>query len=235
MTASACRGLSGERHVLEQQLERNREIARLQMFSPDAHLNVGATLALLGKHAEAVLSFRRVLELSPEHVSGHLDLAYSLLALGEYAEGWHHFEWRLRRIPPGQLPPWQLLRPEETGAGASWGTTVLVHCEQGYGDTIMFSRFLPLLARAGYEVIVSCQPPLASLVASVSGVNRVILHGELLPRCDRQVLLLTLPFLFSATLETLPADIPYIQARKELKEAWKARIEEKLAASYIFP
>lgn len=235
MTASACRGLSGERHVLEQQLERNREIARLQMFSPDAHLNVGATLALLGKHAEAVLSFRRVLELSPEHVSGHLDLAYSLLALGEYAEGWHHFEWRLRRILPGQLPPWQLLRPEETGAGASCGTTVLVHCEQGYGDTIMFSRFLPLLARAGYEVIVSCQPPLASLVASVSGVNRVILHGELLPRCDRQVLLLTLPFLFSATLETLPADIPYIQARKELKEAWKARIEEKLAASYIFP
>lgn len=219
-------GRPAERELLEQQLGRHREIARLHNSLPDAHLDVGASLALLGRHDEAVESFRRVLELDGDHIVGHLNLAYSLLALGNYSEGWHHFEWRLLKLDPSRLPPWPMLRREEI-EGRQNGTSLLVHCEQGYGDTIQFSRFLPLLSAAGYRITVSCQPPLVSLMASVAGVNEVVPHGELLPACDRQVLLLSLPHLFSTTLETVPGHVPYLGAREPLKDAWKTALERK--------
>lgn len=220
-------GQSNERQLLEQQLESHLDILRLNAGCPDAHLDVGVSMALLGRYDEAAASFRLVLELDNENVAAHLNLAYSLLALGDYSEGWQHLEWRLRRIPAGQLPPYPMLRHGQLGTDPK-DTSVMVHCEQGFGDTIMFSRFLPLLADAGYQVVVSCQPPMASLIASIDGVSRVVLHGELLPRCDRQVLLLSLPYLFSTTIERLPTGIPYLRVSEQFKEAWKARIEKNM-------
>ncbi len=219
--------ISSNRLSLEQSLEHYNQAVINDGSCPDAHLNVGTSLSLLGKFHEAAASFRKVIVLDPGHVTGHINLAYSLLALGEYSEGWQHFEWRLRRIPAGQIPPLPFLSPEQLGSHPV-GTSVLVHCEQGYGDTIMFCRFLPLLADAGYRIIISCQPSLATLMASVSGVKEVILHGELLPRCDYQVLLLSLPYLLSATLKTLPANIPYMFAREQLKIKWEDRVEIRL-------
>lgn len=224
---------SAERCRLEQLLESKRLEARRNGASPDAHLDVGAALALLGRDAEAAQVFRHVLELDSEHVAGHLNLAYSLLAIGEYSDGWEHFEWRLRRLPPELLPPWPMLHKSTLGSHPA-GSTVLVHCEQGYGDTILFSRFLPLLAEAGYQVIVSCQPPMAALVASVPGVSRVIPHGDPLPVCDLQTLLLSLPGLFSATLESLPVSIPYLVPGRRNLENWKKRLEEKMRQHDFF-
>lgn len=222
---NACgRTMSGERRLLERQLASHLEMVRLQPSCPDAHLDVGAALALLGRYDEAIVSFRRVLELDAGHVAGHLNLAYSLLSLGECLEGWRHLEWRLQRIPGGQLPPGPLLRSEELGTHPS-GTSVLVHCEQGFGDTILFSRFLPMLAEAGYRVVVSCQPPMCRLIASIPGVNQVIPHGEMLPVCELQTLMLSLPWLFSMTMETLPDNIPYIVPRQSRIDEWKNRLD----------
>lgn len=216
--------MSGERRLLERQLASHLEMVRLQPSCPDAHLDVGAALALLGRYDEAIVSFRRVLELDAGHVAGHLNLAYSLLSLGECLEGWRHLEWRLQRIPGGQLPPGPLLRSEELGTHP-YGTSVLVHCEQGFGDTILFSRFLPMLAEAGYRVVVSCQPPMCRLIASIPGVNQVIPHGEMLPVCELQTLMLSLPWLFSMTMETLPDNIPYIVPRQSRIDEWKNRLD----------
>jgi len=224
-TALANVGYSRERQLLEQQLEQNMAMVRMNANCPDALLDVGASLALLGRHAEAAASFRRVLELNADHVAGHLNLAYSLLALGEYSEGWQHLQWRLHRIPAGQIPPWPMLSHEQLGTHPH-GTSVLVHCEQGYGDTIQFTRFLPMLVEAGYLVIVSCQPPMASLVASIRGVNQVVQHGEQLLTCDLQVLLLSLPRLFDATLKTLPVQIPYLAPRQQRIDAWRCRLDK---------
>jgi len=218
---------SVERRALEHQLEKLREHVRLNASSPDAHLDLGASLALLGRYAEAADSFRHVLKLENDHIGGHLNLAYSLLALGEYSEGWRHFEWRLKRIPPGQLPPWPILGRENLGTHPP-GTSVMVHCEQGYGDTIQFSRFLPLLADAGYRVIVSCQSPVAPLVASICGVSNVVRHGETLPCCELQIPLLSLPGIFATTLDSIPVNIPYLLPRSWLVETWKERVNEKM-------
>lgn len=227
-------GCFEERTALELLLKAHRKALYLNVSCPDSHLDFGAALALLGRHEEAVAAFRKVLTLNANHVSGHLNLAYSLLALGEYSEGWQLFEWRLQRIRPGQLPPWPMLQRNELGTHRK-GSSLSVHCEQGYGDTIMFSRFLPLLADAGYRIVISCQPPLSSLVASLRGVSQVVPHGELLPVCDLQIPMLSLPYVFSTTVETIPTGIPYLFAGDHLKEAWKSNIEQKIAADVISP
>ena len=218
---SSC--YSHERLLLEQLLEDHQQMVQQNLLSPDAHLDLGATQALLGNEQEAAASFRRVLELDPEHVAAHLNLAYALLALGDYNQGWRHFEWRLHRITPGQIPPWPMLQPNTIGTHLA-GSTVLVHCEQGFGDTIQFARFLPLLAQAGYRVIVSCQVPVASLMASINGVSLVVAHGEPLPVCQIQVLLLSLPYLFSTTLETVPNLTPYFVPHTRQIDGWRARL-----------
>lgn len=216
---------SGERRVLECLLEANLKVMNLNMSDPDAHLNVGASYALLGRHEEAADSFRYVLKLNPEYVAGHLNLAYSLFATGDYPEGWYHFEWRLQKLPAGQLPPWPMLERHDFGKHAT-GTSLLVHCEQGYGDTIQFARFLPMLADAGFRVIVSCQPSVAALIGAVQGVSQVVPHGSLLPACDLQVLLLSLPWLFNIALGTLPTQTPYLAPGRQRVDDWKYWLEK---------
>lgn len=216
---------SHERLLLEQLLEEKRQAVCMSSLSSVALLDEGAALALLGRDCEAADAFRRVLEIDPENVAAHLNLAYSLLILGEYSEGWLHFEWRLRRILPEQIPPWPMLQPATLGTHPA-GSTLLVHCEQGYGDTIQFARFLHLLADAGYRVIVSCQPPIASLVALIRGVSQVVEHGNPLPTCDLQVLLLSLPALFATTQDKLPRRVPYLCPSAAHVLEWKYRVEK---------
>ncbi|MDD2898666.1 MAG: tetratricopeptide repeat protein [Desulfuromonadaceae bacterium] len=216
--------------ILEHQLKEYQQNLCQDSNNPDALLNVGASLSLLGRYEEAATFFRRTIELSPRHVAGHLNLAYSLLSVGNYLEGWQHFEWRLQRIEMDNLPPWPLLQPNELRTHRV-GTSVLVHCEQGFGDTIQFARFLPLLANAGYIVTVSCQPSMATLMKSVSGVSKVIVHGDLLPVCDVQILLLSLPWLFSISLELIPIDIPYLAPNTFKIGEWKKRLHNECIQS----
>jgi tetratricopeptide (TPR) repeat protein len=211
-----------EQTFMEEQLEGYlRERAR-NTISPDAHLNVGAALALLGRYREAIHCCRRALELSPGYVQAHLNLGFSLLALGEFAEGWQHHEWR-HRLLDSALPPWPLLTRSNFGMH-SRGTTLLVHCEQGYGDTLQFMRYIPLLSDMGYHITVTCQGELGTLMGIVRGVSRVVPHGEMLPVCDFQVLLLTLPYLFNTVLDTIPGTVPYLAPRPHKVAEWRSRL-----------
>jgi tetratricopeptide (TPR) repeat protein len=214
--------ITPERACLEQQLEEYlRERAR-NTTRPDAHLNAGAALALLGRHCEAIPHYRKALELLPEHVQAHLNLGFSLLALGEFSEGWQHHEWRHKMLE-SPLPPWPLLTRSNFGL-LSRGTTLLVHCEQGYGDTLQFVRYIPLLSDMGYHVTVTCQRELGTLLGTVRGVSRVVPHGEMLPVCDFQVLLLTVPYLFNTVLDTIPCTVPYLVPRPHKIAEWRGRL-----------
>jgi hypothetical protein len=207
---------------MEQQLVGyQRECAR-NTTSPDAYLNVGAALALLGRHREAIPNYRKALELSPEHVQAHLNLAFSLLTLGFFQEGWQHHEWR-HKLLESPLPTWPLLTRSNFGV-LSRGATLLVHCEQGYGDTLQFMRYIPLLSDMGYHVVVTCQRELETLMGTVRGVSRVVPHGEMLPVCDFQVLLLTVPYLFNTVLATIPDTVPYLAPRAHMVAEWRSRL-----------
>ncbi len=215
--------LSNERRELEVSLESYRQKLAISPDSPDALLDVGAALALLGRNDDANSYLRSALARKPDHIGAHLNLAYTLLARGDYGEGWVHYEWRRYRIQPSELPPWPFLEQNVLGKHPQ-GKSLLVHCEQGFGDTIQFARFLPLLVNAGYHVTVSCQPLLVNLIAQVNSRLHVVGYGEIIPECNLQTLLLSLPYLFNITLESIPATTPYLLPRREKINQWHQRL-----------
>jgi hypothetical protein len=100
---------------------------------------------------------------------------------------------------------------------------VLLHAEQGFGDAIMFARYIPLVAQR-VRVIVECQPEVMGLMRTVAGAERVIARGDDPGRFDYHAPFLTLPLIFQTHPETIPADVPYISAPPDWVAAWKQRL-----------
>jgi hypothetical protein len=143
------------------------------------------------------------------------------LLLGDYPNGWRGYETRWRI--PESFPPRDFRQPVWDGSDIS-GKTVLLHAEQGFGDTIQFCRYAPLVAERGATVIVECQPPLAALLQTLAGVKQVVPRGEPLPDFDLQCPLLGLPLRFGTTVETTPARVPYLHADEQRVARWREKI-----------
>jgi hypothetical protein len=101
---------------------------------------------------------------------------------------------------------------------------VLLHAEQGFGDTIQFCRYAPLVAERGATVMVECQPPLVALLKSLAGVKQVVPRGDPLPDFDVHCPLLGLPLRFGTTVETIPARVPYLHADERRVARWREKI-----------
>jgi tetratricopeptide (TPR) repeat protein len=172
----------------------------------ESHAILGQAVCALGRLDEAEACLRQALMLDAANLSARLGLARTLLLAGRLAEAWSAYEVRWSRATT-QRPP--LPKPEWRGEELS-GRTLLVHTEQGFGDTIQFVRYAPLLRERGARVILMCEPPLLRLLASAEGVEQVVAHGAALPDFDRHVALLSVPRWLATTLETIPASVPYI-------------------------
>ena len=133
------------------------------------------------------------------------------LLRGRFSEGFVEYEWRWRssELPsrPPMPTPWKGEDPR--------GKRLLVHAEQGLGDTLHFCRYLPLLRERGAKVVLHVQKTLRSLIAEAMPWLELIAEGENLPATDMQCSLLSLPHLLGTTLDTIPATIPYLHAKEE--------------------
>jgi hypothetical protein len=146
-----------------------------------------------------------------------------LLLSGNLKEGWEKYEWRWKTkdfIPYHR----NFSKPLWDGSNIK-GRTILLHVEQGLGDTIQFIRYASLVAQKGAKVIVDCQSELVSILKSVEGVNQVIISGKRLPEFDVHCPLLSLPFIFNTTLETISAEVPYITIDSLLVQKWKEKVQ----------
>jgi hypothetical protein len=144
-----------------------------------------------------------------------------LLRLGEWERAWPEFEWRyraaeLKMVNPYPQPMWD--------GGDLGGRRILLHAEQGLGDTIHFLRYAPLVAARGGKVIVALQEELRSLVEGFGGVERWVVPGDSLPQIDVQCPLPSLPGRFKTTPATVPAAIPYIHARLDCAQKWREKM-----------
>lgn len=189
-----------------------------------ATLCLGGSLIFLKRPEEARGYLRRAVELEPENVDAHLNLAMASLAMGDFSEGWREFDWRLRNIEQ-PLPEIPMLDADAVEQGIT-GLTVLVHAEQGLGDMLQFCRYLPILSSCGAKVVASVPVPLVSLFAGITGVDRVIPHGELLPPADFQCLLMSLPLLLEGVCPEIPAAVPYLSPPEELVRLWSNRLPD---------
>ena len=182
-----------------------------------------AALALQPAHAEAwnnlgVLGdkpapLRHAVRLSPGRADYHSNLAHALLGAGETAEGFREWEWR------PLSPPRDFVQPRWDGAPFS-GKTLLIHAEQGYGDCIQFSRYLPEAAALGGKVIIEIRPPLAGLIGRLNPDGEIVPWGTKLPPFDLQLPLPSLAHLFYRPDEPMP----YLRADPARVALWRERI-----------
>lgn len=197
--------------------------AELDPGYPEAWQNLALALQDLGRVQEAGQCFKQALALRPDYPTARWNLGLLQLLMGDYREGFRNFEHRFSKV--GAVARLHTGIPAWDGSSSPAGRTMLVHAEQGYGDTLQFVRFLQPLADSGATVILEVQDrSLADLCRTVPGVAQVIVRGEPLPRVDYQIPLLSLPFLFKCTLDSIPRKVPYLCADKNRVNAWQERL-----------
>jgi len=186
-------------------LQAYHEVARLMPGFAECRVTAATALQSMGCPHEALAQCNHALQLDPNLAEAHWNRALVLLQLGEYNEGWREFAWRWRKR--GYTSAYRNFpQPQWEGEPLN-GSTILVHAEQAFGDTIMFSRYLPLVAAKGGRVICECPGPLVRLISSVKGVSSVVAAGAELPAFDFHVPLMSLPLIFGTTTDNVPSSL----------------------------
>lgn len=212
--------------LYQQRIEEEAEqcYRRALKLKPDyalAHTNLANVLMQRGRRGEMLSHYERAVELDPESAGSHYNLGLAYLREGRCEQGWREHEWRWDfrelRLEKRKLSarPWK--------GQALHGDTILLHAEQGLGDTLQFVRYAPLVAERGGVVVLEVQPALARLLRGLPGVRRVMARGEALPEFAWECPLMSLPLAFGTTSATIPREIPYVRAHAEEVAAARQR------------
>jgi tetratricopeptide (TPR) repeat protein len=187
----------------------------------EAHVGRGQALQALGRHTQALASYRAASATQKDYADAHFNAALALLTLGDYREGFAQYEWRWKRAG---IPHRGFGKPLWLGEYPLTRKTILLHAEQGLGDTIMFARYAPLLARGGAKVVLEVRAELKALLAQLDGVT-VVARGDPLPPFDVHCPLGSLPLALKTEPASVPAEIPYLRASTERVAEWRPRLE----------
>ena len=208
---------------LDEAVTAGREAVRLAPDSADNLVNLSLAFTDLDERTSAVACLLRAVGLNPAHADARLALAQNLLAGGEFDPGWLEYEWRNEtEAGKNQLPritsaPWNGMRIPD-------GRILLIG-DQGYGDTLQFCRYVPLVAARCREVILGCSAEMAPLLARIPGVTQCCHRWNEIPGHAAHTRLSSLPGLFHTTLETIPAPIPYLTPDPARQAKWATRLE----------
>jgi tetratricopeptide (TPR) repeat protein len=206
-------------HRLEEAIPWYRQAIKLKPDFADAHANLASTLKDVGQFAEAVECFDRAIAIDPKHGNARSGRALVLLTQGDFKGGLPEYEWRWLS---SEMRPRNFFQPAWQGENMA-GRRLLIHAEQGYGDTIHFCRYLPGLQARGGSVVLEVQPPLVGLMAANFPWARVITK-ETCPPFDRHCPMVSLALAAGTTLETIPSATPYLAADEAAAARWAARL-----------
>ncbi len=191
--------------------------------------NLALVLKKMGRIDEAISYFREALRLQPGLAEAHWNLSLALLINGQFEEGWKEHEWRFMKGKRSTIYPHRFGMPLWDGSSFA-GKRLFVHSEQGFGDTLQFIRYLPMVKRLGGTLVFEAFGPLLETISGFPGIDKLV---EISPdrrhveNCDYYVPLMSLPMLFATDIPTIPSNIPYIFADPEKASQWKNRINKK--------
>ncbi len=206
----------------EEAIDCYRRALALNPNDVQTHSNMGLALYDLGLADEAIEHCRRAIALNPDFASAHNHLGLALLLKGDFATGLPHHEWRWR-VSNLQMGGRRFEQPAWRGEPLNGGR-ILLHCEQGAGDTLQFMRYAPMVAAHGGRVVIEVPPELKRLAMSLKGVEQVIATGEALPAFDTHCPFLSLPLAFGTSMASIPGETPYLAAPAPLQDEWRARL-----------
>ena len=195
-----------ERNNLERAEGLFSEVIAVDPNWPEAYMNLGIVQRLLAKYPESKASYQKVIQLNPDNSAAHLNLGMAHLGLGEFKEGWQEYLWRIHSektiSSQFDVPLWDgSEQPQKR---------LLVHAEQGLGDTLQFVRYLSLAKSRVSELVFRVQPVLHSLLENLDGVDEFWIEGESPRDFDCHIPLMNLPAIFEAAEATIPAPGGYL-------------------------
>lgn len=189
----------------------------------DILCNLGSTLYDQGRTREAAGFYEQALQVNPDHAQAHWNASMEKLARGDFEFGWEEYEWRWKTAAFAPLQR-QFQQPLWLGKSDLNGKTILLHAEQGYGDTMQFCRYASEAARLGATVLLLVPPALERLMRNLPGVALVTSDERSLPPFDLHCPLMSLPLAFATGINSIPAALPYLTADPSLTEAWNSRL-----------
>ncbi|HTK84641.1 MAG TPA: tetratricopeptide repeat protein [Patescibacteria group bacterium] len=200
--------------------EKYQQALALMPDCPESYYGLGNLARKQGRIDEAVDYYSRAIALRPGYAEAHWNMAFLLLLKGDLIPGWRESEWRWRRknmkMHGFAGPAWD--------GGDLTGKTILLHCEQGLGDSIQFIRYAAFVKRKGGTVLLSCPPVLKKLFIGVSGIDEIFTDPKNLPKYDVQAPLLSLPGMVGTTLETIPSSKYYLKADEGRGDFWRQKL-----------
>lgn len=209
---------------LDEAVASYRRAFKIKPDYAEAYHNLGVALQDLGQFDSALTHYQQALKIKPDYAIAHFNLGMLLLYLGQYIEAWPEYEARYdpsRKESPVMLP--KSTYPQWQGEPLA-GKSIVIWPEQGFGDEIQFSRYIPLLKTKGASrITLVCRPPLKELLGTVRGVDAVVPVSEAasLPLHDYWSFSMSLPLHFATTVETIPAELPYLNILPERLGRWR--------------
>ncbi|MDP2816818.1 MAG: tetratricopeptide repeat protein [Polaromonas sp.] len=212
-----------EQRKVQQAIDNYDQAIALKADYAKPYSNRGNALRDIGRLDAAMARYEQALALKPDYADAQWNHSLCLLLAGDFVQGWKKYEWRwqnavLQRAARGFTQPLWL------GEQPLAGKTILLHAEQGLGDTLQFCRYVPLVRDLGARVILEVQAPLQHLLAGLDGAASVVVKGRPLPAFDLHCPLLSLPLAFGTVPDDVPAGMPYLAASPAKKEQWQRRL-----------
>jgi len=203
----------------EEAITHHKKALALQPDHAELHYNLGNALQHHGPYSEALTCYGRALALKPDYAKAHLNRSLALLLTGELDAGWQEYEWRFAV----NVYDRKFDRPLWSGEPLT-GRSILIHAEQGFGDTLQFIRYLPAVAERGGRVVLEVPKALVRLARTVVGALEVVAAGDPLPGFECHCPLLSLPRVLKTNLATIPNAVPYLSAPADASGVWAERI-----------
>ncbi|MBE0537551.1 MAG: tetratricopeptide repeat protein [Phycisphaerae bacterium] len=202
-----------------------RRAVELDEGFAQGHYNLGNALRETGDCEGAIEAFERAIEWMPDFAWAHWNLSHALLACGRFDEGWRQYAWRHDKRLGIVTYPHEMDLPRWDGRKFD-GRRLLVHYEQGLGDTIQFIRYLPMVKARGGTVVLEAPRQLFALFRECEGIDELIAAGPDKPagHFDWMASPLDFPGIFGTQAETIPARVPYVFADVDKAQVWWPRL-----------
>jgi tetratricopeptide (TPR) repeat protein len=200
-----------------------RQALRLRPDFVDAHVNLAAAFLDQLEPEAALASLEEALRILPDDFNAHHNRSLAWLLGGDYERGWPEYDWRWRSPRHQRFLP-AFSQPRWDGSPLE-GRTILLQTEQGFGDTLHFIRYAPLVKERGGRVVVHCPRRLLPLLATCPGIDQLVAHGDRLPDFHVYAALMSLPGNLGTRLDTVPARVPYLFADPQLSAQWERELK----------
>ena len=207
-------------------------------YEPDmltAQMNVANVYRDAQQYTKAIKKYEEISETHKDFADAHFDLSLCYLMTGNYEAGWREYEWRWQ-LEGRRKQRYNFPQPFWQGQACP-GKRLLIHSEQGFGDALLFARFIPLVkAKFQGSIIVECRAALTRLLSSLEHVDEWTIKGDKYPSFDYHIPLMSLPLVLETRLDSIPNKVPYLLPKPELIQQWQSLIprDEKIKVGIIW-